>query len=197
MSYNSDGDTGDQTSNLSRIAPKNDEKREKSSKSINSDSKKNYKGVVRKKRVQELPDYEKIRLQNIQDQKAKFSKKKIEPPKKKFHKSLSPPLTPKSKESETISSEGASTSEETQVQIPTPSKTPEPKENEDLPDYEKIRNQNIQEQKRMFLEQLKKSAKSLSESMNPKTNNSNSEQRKIMRKVLFKRSSKRLGKKNY
>merc|ERR1712025_626158 len=28
--------------------------------------------------------------------------------------------------------------------------------------------------------------------MNPKTNNSNSEQRKIMRKVLFKRSSKRL-----
>ena len=41
-------------------------------------------------------------------------------------------------------------------------------EKEELPDYEKNRMKNIQEQKAMFLEQLKKSAKALSNSVKPK-----------------------------
>ena len=41
-------------------------------------------------------------------------------------------------------------------------------EKEELPDYEKTRMKNIQEQKAMFLEQLKKSAKALSNSVKPK-----------------------------
>ena len=41
-------------------------------------------------------------------------------------------------------------------------------QNEEIPDYEKIRLKNIDEQKAMFLNNLKKSARALSTSMKPK-----------------------------
>jgi len=72
-------------------------------------------------------------------------------------------------------------------------------EKEELPDYEKNRMKNIQEQKAMFLEQLKKSAKALSNSVKPKPkafckpNGSDMavfRRRKIVRKIYSTRSSR-------
>ena len=67
-------------------------------------------------------------------------------------------------------------------------------EKEELPDYEKNRMKNIQEQKAMFLEQLKKSAKALSNSVKPKpfcTPNGSDmatfKRRKIVRKIYSTR----------
>jgi len=64
---------------------------------------------------------------------------------------------------------------------------------EELPDYEKIRIKNIQEQKAMFLIELKKSAKALNESMKPKPKASspNSREREIIQRDYFTRATKR------
>ena len=60
-------------------------------------------------------------------------------------------------------------------------------EKEDLPDYEILRNKNIQEQKALFLAQLKKSATALSNSMKPKpkayTPNPNYRRKVVERKI--------------
>jgi len=66
-------------------------------------------------------------------------------------------------------------------------------EKEDLPDYEILRNKNIQEQKALFLAQLKKSATALSNSMKPKpkayTPNPNYRRKVVERKIYPTRSS--------
>merc|ERR1719189_1728268 len=64
---------------------------------------------------------------------------------------------------------------------------------EELPDYEKIRIKNIQEQKAMFLIELKKSAKALNETMKPKPKASspNSREREIIQRDYFTRATKR------
>lgn len=69
----------------------------------------------------------------------------------------------------------------------------EPQEKEELPDYEKMRLKNIQEQKAMFLEQLKKSATALTNSMKPKpkayTPNPQYRRKTVVRKIYSTRSS--------
>jgi len=145
---------GEKNSNLTKIAPKMKKKRGKPPKAMILDDKRNNKGSVKEKgsgprkplvkeeEIEELPDYEKIRIKNIQEQKVAFLKKEIE----------------------------------------------------ELPDYEKIRMKNIQEQKAKFLDELKKSAKALNESMKPKpkayTPNPNYRRKRIVRKNYFTRSSK-------
>jgi len=146
----------EKTSNLTKIAPKmkNKKGRPRLPKSMIMGDKKDdkcsikekgsgpRKPLVKEEEIEELPDYEKIRIKNIQDQKVAFLKKEIE----------------------------------------------------ELPDYEKIRIKNIQEQKAKFLDELKKSARALNESMKPKpkayTPNPNYRRKRIVRKNYFTRSSK-------
>merc|ERR1719495_657631 len=80
----------EKTSNLTKIAPKMKNKKGRPPKSMMLGDNKDYKcsikekgsgprkPLVKEEEIEELPDYEKIRMKNIQDQKVAFLKKEIE-----------------------------------------------------------------------------------------------------------------------